>query len=98
MFSFRWLHPKAKSIQRLHLDGSDFSGDYVLLDDLAFVTHDEPSKPADLVGRETPSWREPPACEVHSRQRFSQRQRSPTSRRSIAVLQAERRGNVFAIS
>lgn len=30
-------------IRRLAIDGSDFSGDYVLLDDLAFITRDAPN-------------------------------------------------------
>ncbi|WP_235908843.1 DUF1592 domain-containing protein [Roseiconus nitratireducens] len=46
--------PSGRSIRRLRVDGSDFSGDYVLLDDLAFITRDSPSKQADIVGRETP--------------------------------------------
>jgi hypothetical protein len=32
-----------RSIKRLLIDGSEFSGDYVLLDDLAFITRDEPN-------------------------------------------------------
>lgn len=32
-----------RHIRRLLIDGADFSGDYVLLDDLAFITHDEPN-------------------------------------------------------
>jgi hypothetical protein len=32
-----------RSIKRLLVDGSRFSGDYVLLDDLAFITRDEPN-------------------------------------------------------
>lgn len=47
--------PEGKSIRRLRLDGSGFSGDYLLLDDMAFITRDEPSRQADLVGRETPT-------------------------------------------
>lgn len=42
-----------RSIKRLAIDGTDFSGDYVLLDDLAFVTHDSPNR-LPLVQAEEP--------------------------------------------
>ncbi|MEQ8784832.1 MAG: DUF1592 domain-containing protein [Pirellulaceae bacterium] len=46
--------PDGETIRRLSLDGSGFSGEYVLLDDLAFITRDEPSQ--DMVtGRELPN-------------------------------------------
>ena len=32
-----------RHLKRLEIDGSDFSGDYVLLDDLSFITRDEPN-------------------------------------------------------
>ena len=32
-----------RQIKRLAIDGGDFSGDYVLLDDLAFITRDKPN-------------------------------------------------------
>lgn len=32
-----------RAIKRLAIDGSEFSGDYVLLDDLAFITRDQPN-------------------------------------------------------
>lgn len=34
---------EGRHIKRLAIDGSDFSGDYVLLDDLAFITRDDPN-------------------------------------------------------
>ena len=42
-----------RRIKRLVVDGSRFSGDYVLLDDLAFVTHDTPNR-QPLVQAEEP--------------------------------------------
>ena len=50
--SFR--SPEGQRITKLHVDGSAFSGDYVLLDDLAFITNDSPSTPDSLVGVEPP--------------------------------------------
>ena len=44
--------PKGRSIKRLHIDGTEFSGDYVLLDDLAFITSDPPAGKQALVGVE----------------------------------------------
>ncbi len=44
--------PEGKTIRRLAIDGSDFSGDYVLLDDLTFVTRDPPAVKDVLVGVE----------------------------------------------
>ena len=35
--------PRDRHIRRLAIDGSEFTGDYVLLDDLAFITRDEPN-------------------------------------------------------
>lgn len=34
---FSWVAPPGKSIGKLAVDGSDFSGDYVLLDDFGFI-------------------------------------------------------------
>ena len=34
---FSWVAPPGKSIDKLAVDGSEFSGDYVLLDDLGFI-------------------------------------------------------------
>ena len=34
---------EGRHIKRFAIDGSDFSGDYVLLDDLAFITRDKPN-------------------------------------------------------
>lgn len=42
-----------RRIKRLAIDGSDFSGDYVLIDDLAFITHDQPNS-QPLVQAEEP--------------------------------------------
>ncbi|MEZ6129468.1 MAG: DUF1592 domain-containing protein [Planctomycetaceae bacterium] len=47
--------PEGQRITRLHVDGSAFSGDYVLLDDLALITNDSPSTPDSLVGVEPPA-------------------------------------------
>ena len=47
--------PDVQRIAKLHVDGSAFSGDYVLLDDLAFITNDSPSTPDMLVGVEPPA-------------------------------------------
>lgn len=44
--------PEGRSIRRLAIDGSDFTGDYVLLDDLAFITRDPPAGKDLLVGVE----------------------------------------------
>ena len=45
--------PKGEIIKKLAFNGSEFSGDYVLFDDLAFVTRDKPST-SQLVGIEPP--------------------------------------------
>ena len=42
-----------RMIKRLLIDGSGFSGDYVLIDDLAFITRDEPNR-QPLVQAEEP--------------------------------------------
>ena len=34
---FSWVAPPSKSIDKLAVDGSEFSGDYVLLDDFGFI-------------------------------------------------------------
>lgn len=47
--------PDGKSIRRIKFDGSGFSGDFVLLDDLAFITREQPSIAANIVGREKPA-------------------------------------------
>lgn len=46
--------PSGQSIKQLHIDGRDFSGPYVLLDDLAFITRDAPTTVQDIAGRELP--------------------------------------------
>lgn len=35
--------PEGRHIRRLEIDGTEFSGDYVLMDDLAFITRDKPN-------------------------------------------------------
>ena len=45
--------PKNQTIRKLELDGSKFSGDYVLFDDLGFITRDQAST-NQLVGVELP--------------------------------------------
>jgi len=45
---------EGSSIRRLRFDASQYSGDYVLFDDFAFITREKPSKPTDLVGIEKP--------------------------------------------
>ena len=42
-----------RRIKRLVVDGSQFTGDYVLLDDLAFITRDTPNRTAACAGRRT---------------------------------------------
>ncbi len=46
--------PDGVHIRNLTIDGSGFSGDYVLLDDLAFITRDPVPDGNAVVGRETP--------------------------------------------
>ena len=46
--------PEHRSIKRLAIDGREFSGDYVLMDDLAFITRDPPNHQA-LVQAEEPA-------------------------------------------
>lgn len=46
--------PEGETIKRLAIDGSGFSGEYVLLDDLAFITRDKPSE-GMVTGRELPT-------------------------------------------
>ncbi len=58
-----FIAPEGKSIQRLYFDGSEFSGDYVLLDDLAFITRDPKLKKADVTGREVPTNETEPTVE-----------------------------------
>ncbi|MEZ6089254.1 MAG: DUF1592 domain-containing protein [Pirellulaceae bacterium] len=38
---FSWVAPPGTSIKKLAVDGSEFSGDYVLLDDLGFILSDQ---------------------------------------------------------
>ncbi len=45
-FSFAAI--PGEHIRRLHIDGSRFSGDYILIDDIGFLTDGDP-QPADLV-------------------------------------------------
>ena len=52
-----------RQIRRLLIDGTDFSGDYVLLDDLAFITQDEPNQ-QPLVQAEEPVVVEAPKQET----------------------------------
>jgi len=47
-----FVAPDDKLIRRLVIDGSEFSGEYVVLDDLAFITDDPPADKAAIVGRE----------------------------------------------
>lgn len=47
-FSFAAI--PGEHIQRLHVDGSEFSGDYVLIDDIGFLTDGDPQS-AELVAR-----------------------------------------------
>ena len=51
------------TIRRLAIDGTDFSGDYVLLDDLAFITQDKPNL-QPLVQAEEPIVIEEPKVET----------------------------------
>ena len=54
---------EGRHIRRFAIDGSDFSGDYVLLDDLAFITRDKPNV-QPLVQAEEPAVIEPPKKET----------------------------------
>jgi hypothetical protein len=47
--------PDDAVIRQLAVDGSQFSGTHVLLDDLAFITRDSPPIDAAVVGRELPA-------------------------------------------
>jgi hypothetical protein len=62
--------PQGRTIRRLVIDGSDFSGDYVLLDDLAFITRDPPAGKDVLVGVEPPQKEE--SAKASSAQRLEQ--------------------------
>ena len=71
---------EGSSIERLAIDGSDFSGDYVLLDDLAFVTRDVPNL-QHLVQAEEPYVIEPPPERLtQSRLNHDLAKRSPEAR------------------
>lgn len=48
---FSWTAPPERAIRKLRIDGSEFSGDYVLLDDLGFILSDAVPISAD---REAP--------------------------------------------
>jgi hypothetical protein len=58
---FSWTAPKGDRIVKLVVDGTDYSGDYVLLDDLGFIVRDAPrqsqaaslSQKADLPSQPT---------------------------------------------
>lgn len=62
--------PQGQTIKRLAVDGSEFSGEYVLLDDLAIITRDKSAADADVTGRELPkvTGRELPEDESEPRQ------------------------------
>ena len=45
--------PSGETIKRLHVDGSQFSGDYVLLDDLGFITTGRP-QPRPIIASRVP--------------------------------------------
>ncbi|MEM9701442.1 MAG: DUF1592 domain-containing protein, partial [Planctomycetota bacterium] len=53
--------PERRRIRRLRIDGGAYSGDHVLLDDLALLT--DPPRAAALVGVEPPAEAEPPKPE-----------------------------------
>ncbi len=52
--------PEGSRINRLTIDGSQFSGDYVLVDDLAMIV-DEQTVPATVAGREVPKEKATPS-------------------------------------
>lgn len=53
---FSFAAPEGETIRRLKIDGSQFSGEFLLIDDIAFVTNGRPQRPsvdqtADKVGK-----------------------------------------------
>ncbi|HBE66719.1 MAG TPA: hypothetical protein DDW52_01090, partial [Planctomycetaceae bacterium] len=83
--------PGERTIRRLAIDGSDFSGDYVLLDDFSFVTRDAPNR-KPLVQAEAPARLvEPEDVKPEVKMDRSIAQRSPTERLQHFLRRAFRR-------
>jgi hypothetical protein len=57
---FSFAAVPGERITRLDVDGSGFSGDYLLLDDLAFITNGKPQPPAPVAAAPTPDPAPPP--------------------------------------
>lgn len=76
---FSFTAPPGETIRRLKIDGTRFSGDYILIDDIGFVTNGRPQTAADQqtasreseIGADTPNSSEPSKAPHSPRDRLA---------------------------